>query len=155
MLMEMTAGALTACMFLFQLADRMHSLLNYEPPEFRESGIVTEQGDVYSFGVVMLEILTGRKPYDSSLPRAEQHLVRWANSQLHDIESLSRMVDPSIQGQCSEKALSRFADIISGCIRVIDVYFLHSYWNCICKHTSITHAHVPMLYILCTKRFEY
>ncbi|EEE66164.1 hypothetical protein OsJ_22241 [Oryza sativa Japonica Group] len=100
-----------------QLADRMHSLLNYEPPEFRESGIVTEQGDVYSFGVVMLEILTGRKPYDSSLPRAEQHLVRWANSQLHDIESLSRMVDPSIQGQCSEKALSRFADIISGCIR--------------------------------------
>lgn len=100
-----------------QLADRMHSLLNYEPPESRESGIVTEQGDVYSFGVVMLEILTGRKPYDSSLPRAEQHLVRWANSQLHDIESLSRMVDPSIQGQCSEKALSRFADIISGCIR--------------------------------------
>uniref|UniRef100_A0A0E0E4S1 Protein kinase domain-containing protein n=1 Tax=Oryza meridionalis TaxID=40149 RepID=A0A0E0E4S1_9ORYZ len=100
-----------------QLADRMHSLLNYEPPEFRESGIVAEQGDVYSFGVVMLEILTGRKPYDSSLPRAEQHLVRWANSQLHDIESLSKMVDPSIQGQCSEKALSRFADIISGCIR--------------------------------------
>lgn len=64
MLMEMTAGALTACMFFFQLADRMHSLLNYEPPESRESGIVTEQGDVYSFGVVMLEILTGRKPYD-------------------------------------------------------------------------------------------
>uniref|UniRef100_J3MGI8 Protein kinase domain-containing protein n=1 Tax=Oryza brachyantha TaxID=4533 RepID=J3MGI8_ORYBR len=100
-----------------QLSDRMHALLNYEPPESRESGTVTEQGDVYSFGVVMLEILTGRKPYDRSLPRAEQHLVRWANSQLHDIESLSKMVDPSIQGQCSEKALSRFADIISRCIQ--------------------------------------
>uniref|UniRef100_A0A0D9WSV6 Protein kinase domain-containing protein n=1 Tax=Leersia perrieri TaxID=77586 RepID=A0A0D9WSV6_9ORYZ len=100
-----------------QLSDRMHALLNYESPEFRETGIVAEQGDVYSFGVVMLEILTGRKPYDSSLPRAEQHLVRWANSQLHDIESLSKMVDPSIQGQCTEKALSRFADIISRCIQ--------------------------------------
>jgi hypothetical protein len=55
----------------------------------------------------------------SSRPRAEQHLVRWASSQLHDIESLSKMVDPSIQGQCSEKVLSRFADIISRCIQVI------------------------------------
>ncbi|XP_062178488.1 protein STRUBBELIG-RECEPTOR FAMILY 3-like isoform X2 [Phragmites australis] len=100
-----------------QLSVRMHALLNYEAPEFRESGIITERGDVYSFGVVMLELLTGRKPYDSSRPRAEQHLVRWASSQLHDIESLSKMADPSIRGQCSEKALSRFADIISRCIQ--------------------------------------
>ncbi|ONM58689.1 Protein STRUBBELIG-RECEPTOR FAMILY 1 [Zea mays] len=27
------------------------------------------------------------------------------------------MVDPSIRGQCSDKALSRFADIISRCIQ--------------------------------------
>ncbi|KAG8075043.1 hypothetical protein GUJ93_ZPchr0006g42165 [Zizania palustris] len=100
-----------------QLSGQMHSLLNYESPEFMESGIIAVQGDVYSFGVVMLELLTGRKPYDRSLPRAEQHLVRWASSQLHDIESLSKMVDPSIQGQCPEKALSRFADIISRCIQ--------------------------------------
>lgn len=55
----------------------------------------------------------------SSRPRHEQHLVRWAGCQLHDIESLSKMVDPSIRGQCSEKVLSRFADIISRCIQVI------------------------------------
>ncbi|KAK3134278.1 hypothetical protein QOZ80_6AG0547180 [Eleusine coracana subsp. coracana] len=100
-----------------QLSGQMRTLLYYEAPEFQNSGIVTEKGDIYSFGVVMLELLTGRKPYDSSRPRAEQHLVRWASSQLHDIESLSKMVDPSIQGQCSEKALSRFADIISRCIQ--------------------------------------
>jgi len=29
------------------------------------------------------------------------------------------MVDPSIRGECSVILLSRFADIISGCIRVI------------------------------------
>lgn len=100
-----------------QLSGRMRTLLNYEAPEFQESGVISERGDVYSFGVVMLELLTGRKPYDSSRPRHEQHLVRWATSQLHDIESLSKMVDPSIRGQCSEKALSRFADIISRCIQ--------------------------------------
>ncbi|TVU38397.1 hypothetical protein EJB05_11765 [Eragrostis curvula] len=52
-----------------------------------------------------------------SRPRNEQHLVRWATSQLYDIDAISKMVDPFIQGQCSEKALSRFADIISRCIQ--------------------------------------
>lgn len=100
-----------------QLSGRMRALLNYEAPEIHEAGTFTYRSDVYSFGVVMLELLTGRKPYDSSRPRAEQHLVRWADSQFHDIESISKMVDPSIQGECSEKVLSRFADIISRCIR--------------------------------------
>ncbi|XP_020597818.1 protein STRUBBELIG-RECEPTOR FAMILY 3 isoform X2 [Phalaenopsis equestris] len=100
-----------------QLSGRMRALLNYEAPEVHESGAYSERSDVYSFGVVMLELLAGREPYDSSLPRAEQHLVRWANSQLHDIDALSRMVDPSICGKYSEKSLSRFADIISRCIQ--------------------------------------
>uniref|UniRef100_A0ACD5ZF52 Uncharacterized protein n=1 Tax=Avena sativa TaxID=4498 RepID=A0ACD5ZF52_AVESA len=100
-----------------QLSGRMRTLLNYEAPELQESRIISERSDVYSFGVVMLELLTGRKPHDSSRPRHEQHLVRWAGFQLHDIESLSKMVDPPIRGQFSEKALSRFADIISRCIQ--------------------------------------
>ncbi|XP_026656426.2 protein STRUBBELIG-RECEPTOR FAMILY 3 isoform X2 [Phoenix dactylifera] len=100
-----------------QLSGRIHALFSYEAPEFGESGSHSEQSDVYSFGVVMLELLTGRKPYDRSRPRAEQHLVRWASSQLHDINTLSRMVDPSIDGKYSVKSLSRFADIISRCIQ--------------------------------------
>nr|XP_010921975.1 protein STRUBBELIG-RECEPTOR FAMILY 3 [Elaeis guineensis] len=100
-----------------QLSGRIHALFSYKAPEIGGSGSHSEQSDVYSFGVVMLELLTGRKPYDSSRPRAEQHLVRWASSQLHDINTLSRMVDPSIDGKYSVKSLSRFADIISRCIR--------------------------------------
>ncbi|KAG8080079.1 hypothetical protein GUJ93_ZPchr0007g3015 [Zizania palustris] len=100
-----------------QLSGRMRTLFHYEAPEVHESGSLSDRSDVYSFGVVMLELLTGRKPYDSSRPRAEQHLVRWATSQLYDIDAISKMVDPSIRGQCSEKALSRFADIISSCIQ--------------------------------------
>ncbi|KAK8952788.1 Protein STRUBBELIG-RECEPTOR FAMILY 1 [Platanthera guangdongensis] len=100
-----------------QLSRRMHALLNYEAPEVHESGAYSDRSDVYSFGVVMLELLTGREPYDSSRNRTEQHLVRWASSQLHDINALSRMVDPSIDGKYSEKSLSHFADIISRCIQ--------------------------------------
>lgn len=35
----------------------------YGAPEL-DSGSYTSKSDVYSFGVVMLELLTGRKPYD-------------------------------------------------------------------------------------------
>lgn len=55
----------------------------------------------------------------SSLPRGEQFLVRWAVPQLHDIDALSKMVDPSLNGEYPKKSLSRFADIISSCIQVI------------------------------------
>ncbi|MCD7447378.1 hypothetical protein HAX54_028450 [Datura stramonium] len=88
----------------------------YGAPEL-EFGSYTCQSDVYSFGVVMLELLTGRQSYDRSRPRGEQLLVRWAIPRLHDIDALSRMVDPSLNGCYPSKSLSRFADIISLCIQ--------------------------------------
>lgn len=88
----------------------------YGAPEL-ELGTYTTKSDVYSFGVVMLEILSGRKSYDRSRPRGEQFLVRWASHQLHDIDSLARMVDPSLSGTYTTKSLSRFADIISLCLQ--------------------------------------
>lgn len=36
----------------------------YSAPEVAMSGQYTINSDVYSFGVVMLELLTGRKPFD-------------------------------------------------------------------------------------------
>ena len=36
----------------------------YSAPEVAMSGQYTLKSDVYSFGVVMLELLTGRKPFD-------------------------------------------------------------------------------------------
>ncbi|KAM7459292.1 hypothetical protein LguiA_036717 [Lonicera macranthoides] len=88
----------------------------YGGPEL-ELGSYTYQSDVYSFGVVMLELITGRKSYDRSRPRGEQFLVRWAIPQLHDIDALSRMVDPTLHGTYPSKSLSRFADIISSCLQ--------------------------------------
>jgi serine/threonine protein kinase len=36
----------------------------YSAPEVDMTGQYTLKSDVYSFGVVMLELLTGRKPFD-------------------------------------------------------------------------------------------
>ncbi|KAL6996171.1 Protein STRUBBELIG-REPTOR FAMILY 6 [Sarracenia purpurea var. burkii] len=89
----------------------------YSAPEVAMSGQYTIKSDVYSFGVVMLELLTGRKPFDSSRPRIEQSLVRWATPQLHDIDALTKMVDPALKGLYPVKSLSRFADVIALCVQ--------------------------------------
>ena len=43
------------------------------------TGQLSSKSDVYSFGVVLLELLTGRKPVDHTLPRGQQSLVTWVN----------------------------------------------------------------------------
>lgn len=100
-----------------QVSTQMVGSFGYSAPEFALSGVYTVKSDVYSFGVVMLELLTGRKPLDSSRVRSEQSLVRWATPQLHDIDALARMVDPTLNGMYPAKSLSRFADIIALCVQ--------------------------------------
>lgn len=48
-------------------------------PEYASSGKLTEKSDVYSYGVVLLELITGRKPVDTSQPLGDESLVEWVN----------------------------------------------------------------------------
>ncbi|KAH9545017.1 hypothetical protein CY35_12G026600 [Sphagnum magellanicum] len=100
-----------------QVSAQMLGSFGYSAPEYAMSGLYTMRSDVYSFGVVLLELLTGRKPLDSTRKRAEQSLVRWATPQLHDIDALTKMVDPALKGIYPAKSLSRFADMIALCVQ--------------------------------------
>ncbi|XP_042424715.1 pto-interacting protein 1-like isoform X1 [Zingiber officinale] len=59
---------------------RVLGTFGYHAPEFAMTGHLTSKSDVYSFGVVLLELLTGRKPVDPSLPRGQQSLVTWVST---------------------------------------------------------------------------
>ncbi|XP_020599103.1 protein STRUBBELIG-RECEPTOR FAMILY 7-like [Phalaenopsis equestris] len=102
---------------LIPCAEYQDKLSGYNAPEVCLSGHYSLKSDVYSFGVVMLELLTGRKPFDSSRSISEQSLVRWATPQLHDIDALDKMVDPELHGLYPGKSLSRFADVIALCVQ--------------------------------------
>ncbi|KAF8677085.1 hypothetical protein HU200_046546 [Digitaria exilis] len=101
----------------FQVSD--YCTLSYEPPEAAADtagAAWTAKGDVYSFGVVMLQLLTGRRPYDSSRAGVERRLVQWASPRLHDLAALGKMADPLL-GSPPVRSLSRFADIIGRCLQ--------------------------------------
>jgi serine/threonine protein kinase len=55
------------------------------------TGQINQKSDVYSFGVIILELLTGRKPVDHTMPKGQQSLVTWVMCsiffplQVHDV----------------------------------------------------------------------
>ncbi|RWW39030.1 hypothetical protein BHE74_00055679 [Ensete ventricosum] len=96
----------------------------------------------------MLELLTGRKPLDSSRVRSEQSLVRWATPQLHDIDALSKMVDAALNGMYPAKSLSRFADIIALCVQVLLSYFFFPFPICAFSVKKL------LLHVLCSSNIH-
>ncbi|KAL0794558.1 hypothetical protein Bca101_065935 [Brassica carinata] len=93
---------------------------SYLAPEYASSGKLTDRSDVFSFGVVLLELITGRKPVDTSQPLGEESLVEWARPRLIEaIEKgdISEVVDPRLGKHYIEEEVYRMIETAASCVR--------------------------------------
>lgn len=102
-------------------AARLHSTrvlgtFGYHAPEYAMTGQLTQKSDVYSFGVVLLELLTGRKPVDHTMPKGQQSLVTWATPRLSE-DKVKQCVDPKLNNQFPPKAVAKLAAVAALCVQ--------------------------------------
>ncbi|CAN8285389.1 unnamed protein product [Cochlearia groenlandica] len=102
-------------------AARLHSTrvlgtFGYHAPEYAMTGQLTQKSDVYSFGVVLLELLTGRKPVDHTMPRGQQSLVTWATPRLSE-DKVKQCVDPKLKEDYPPKAVAKLAAVAALCVQ--------------------------------------
>ncbi|KAF5452018.1 hypothetical protein F2P56_027059 [Juglans regia] len=103
------------------MAARLHSTrvlgtFGYHAPEYAMTGQLTQKSDVYSFGVVLLELLTGRKPVDHTMPRGQQSLVTWATPRLSE-DKVKQCVDPKLKGEYPPKGIAKLAAVAALCVQ--------------------------------------
>ncbi|EYU28934.1 hypothetical protein MIMGU_mgv1a025530mg, partial [Erythranthe guttata] len=102
------------------ITTRVMGTFGYMAPEYASSGKLTEKSDVYSFGVVLLELVTGRKPVDTSQPLGEESLVEWARpilSHALETEEFSGLADSGLEGNYVEPEMFRLIEAASACVR--------------------------------------
>ncbi|KAH6809394.1 hypothetical protein C2S51_027177 [Perilla frutescens var. frutescens] len=86
----------------------------YDAPEYKYK--LSWKSDVYSFGVVMLELVTGRKPFDHTLPKGEQSLGKWATQKLRG-DAIDEFVDPRLEGDYPPTEVAKMAEIACRCVQ--------------------------------------
>ena len=57
---------------------------------------MTTKVDVYAFGVVLMEIVTGRKALDETVPDEMSHLVTWFRRVLINKENIHKAIDQTL-----------------------------------------------------------
>ncbi|KAL0286938.1 UNVERIFIED_CONTAM: putative serine/threonine-protein kinase PBL26 [Sesamum angustifolium] len=93
------------------------SAYGYCAPEYERHGELTSKADVYSFGVVLLELITGRKAFDTTRPTNEQNLVNWAQEFFKDQKRFPDMADPLLQKDFPVTSLNQAVGVASMCLQ--------------------------------------
>nr|ADN34283.1 ATP binding protein [Cucumis melo subsp. melo] len=113
---------------------RVMGTFGYMAPEYATSGKLTDKSDVFSFGVVLLELITGRKPVDSSQPLGDESLVEWVSlsistsfllfnqarpllAQAIEDENFDELVDPRLDNNYIDREMFRMIEAAAACVR--------------------------------------
>ncbi|XP_014492369.1 receptor-like kinase TMK4 isoform X1 [Vigna radiata var. radiata] len=77
----------------YSVETRLAGTFGYLAPEYAATGRVTTKVDVYAFGVVLMELVTGRKALDDTVPDERSHLVTWFRRVLINKENIPKAID--------------------------------------------------------------
>ncbi|XP_022859841.1 proline-rich receptor-like protein kinase PERK8 [Olea europaea var. sylvestris] len=102
------------------VSTRVMGTFGYLAPEYASTGKLTEKSDIFSFGVVLLEIITGRKPVDTSQPLGDESLVEWARpllTQAIETEDFEEIVDPRLEKNFVASEMFRMIEAAAACVR--------------------------------------
>ncbi|XVF68332.1 hypothetical protein PTKIN_Ptkin10aG0196500 [Pterospermum kingtungense] len=89
----------------------------YFAPEYFLSRKLTKKTDVFSFGVVLVELLTGRKPFDPTptVHPSKYTILSWIHQDPNC--GLDIYVDPKLKGEYRREEVALLANVAAGCLR--------------------------------------
>lgn len=95
------------------------SSLFYRAPECRDMrGPLTQQADIYSFGVLLLELLTGKTPFQDLVQEHGADIPAWVRSVRE--EETESGDDPASSGnEASEEKLQALLNIAMACVCIV------------------------------------
>ncbi|XP_010520632.1 PREDICTED: proline-rich receptor-like protein kinase PERK1 [Tarenaya hassleriana] len=101
------------------VSTRVMGTFGYLAPEYAQSGKLTNKSDVFSFGVVLLELITGRKPVDTTSTYMDESLVDWARPLLtraQEDRKFEALTDPRME-EYDREEMARMVACAAACVR--------------------------------------
>ncbi|KAF8400790.1 hypothetical protein HHK36_014092 [Tetracentron sinense] len=107
------------------VSTRVMGTFGYLAPEYASSGKLTDKSDVFSYGVMLLELVTGRRPVNTTQSYMDDSLVDWARPLLTralEDGNFDTLVDTRLQKDYNPNEMAHMAVCAASCVR-------HSAWR--------------------------